>query len=98
MAEGLVLKFKGVGEKEYRAVNKALGIDPETGSGEWPAGMIAHNGGAGDDGALVVTELWESRDAQGKFMQGRLGKALGEGGITATPEITWYHCVSDHRK
>jgi hypothetical protein len=97
MAEGLVLRFKGVGEKEYRAVNKALGIDPETGSGDWPAGMISHTGGATDDGGLVVTELWESRDAQGKFMQGRLGKALGEGGISAMPEITWYHCVSDHR-
>jgi len=97
MAEGLVLKFKGVGEKEYFAVNKALGLDQAAGTGNWPTGMIGHSAGASDDGNLVVCELWESRDAQGKFMQGRLGKALGEGGITATPEITWYHCVSDHR-
>jgi hypothetical protein len=96
MAEGLVLKFKGVGEKEYRAVNKALGIDPETGSGEWPAGMIAHNGGAADDGGLVVCELWESREAQGKFMQGRLGKAMGDAGLSVVPEITWYKAVSEH--
>ncbi len=96
MAEGLVLKFKGVGEKEYRAVNKALGIDPETGSGDWPAGMINHSAGASDDGGLVVCELWESRDAQGKFMQGRLAKAMQDAGFAVVPEITWYKVVREH--
>ena len=33
-------------------------------------------------GGWVVIEVWESRDAQGQFMNDRLGEALQKGGIT----------------
>ena len=96
MPAGLVLQFSGTGRAEYEAVNKRLNIDPKTGSGDWPTGLLTHAGGATDDGNLVVIEVWESREAQGRFMQDRLGRALQEGGVTAVPTITWFDIVGYH--
>ncbi len=39
MQEALILEFTGVSEAEYGAVNKHLGIDMQTGQGDWPAGL-----------------------------------------------------------
>ena len=72
MAEGLVLQFAGIGEAEYDAVNAKLDFNPKTGEGDWPAGLLDHAAGA-SDGGWVVTEIWESRQAQGHFMANRLG-------------------------
>jgi hypothetical protein len=93
MPVGLILRFAGQSVADYEAVNAKLGIDPKTGAGEWPEGLLCHAGGMAD-GALVVMEVWESREAQGRFMQGRLGRALQEGGVTAVPEVTWIDLVS----
>ena len=46
MAEGLILEFEGVGREEYEAVNGRLGIEMESGEGDWPAGLLFHAGGA----------------------------------------------------
>src|SRR4051794_26122263 len=89
MAEAVILEFEGIGRTEYEAVNKELGLDPETGAGDWPEGLQMHCGGTADSGKFVVVEVWSSRDAQGAFMQSRLGPALGAGGITAAPTVTW---------
>jgi hypothetical protein len=89
MAEALILEFAGVSLDAYRAVNRELGIDAETGDGEWPEGLILHSAGAGPNG-LVVYEVWESREAQRAFMRERLGKALQAGGITGMPSrLEW---------
>jgi hypothetical protein len=37
MPEVLILEFTGVSEGEYAAVNKHLGIDMQTGQGDWGA-------------------------------------------------------------
>ena len=84
MAAALILEFEGVTEKEYRAVNDALGIDPTTGAGDWPDGLVSHSGGLNDDGHLVVMEVWDSPEHQARFMEGRLGEALAKGGVTET--------------
>ena len=89
MAVCLILKFTGIGRPEYEAVNTKLGIDFNTGAGDWPAGMTSHAAGIADDGSFNVVEIWESREAQGRFMQGRLGRALQEAGVTAVPQLTW---------
>jgi hypothetical protein len=85
MAELLILEFDRVTESEYRNVNAELGIDPETGKGDWPAGLITHLAGLAEGRAFVV-ESWTSREAQAEFMQNRLGAALGRGGVAATPK------------
>jgi hypothetical protein len=89
MAEALILEFDGVGREQYDAVNAKLGIDQQTGQGDWPPGLIYHAGGA-KAGGWVVFEVWESQEAQGRFMNDRLGRALQEGGITAAPtRVEW---------
>jgi hypothetical protein len=94
MAVGLILEFTGVGKAEYDAVNKALGLDMYTKSGDFPAELITHAAGASDRGTFIVTEVWESQAEQEKFMQSRLGAALHEGGITAPPTITWIELLA----
>lgn len=96
MAEGLILEFDGVGREEYEAVNARLGVDMETGAGDWPAGLLFHGGGV-KAGGLFVFEVWESRDAQGRFMEDRLGRALQESGIDGPPtRLEWVDLVAYH--
>jgi hypothetical protein len=88
MAEGLILEFDGVGGEQYAAVNSRLGVDMASGRGDWPTGLLFHAGGA-KAGGWVVFEVWESRDAQARFMESRLGQALQEGGVTAPARVEW---------
>jgi hypothetical protein len=94
LAVGLILKFDSIGRTEYEAVNAKLGIDMASGSGDWPPGLKSHAAGTGDDGKFYVVEVWESRDAQGQFMHGRLGRALQEGGVSGMPEVTWFDLLA----
>lgn len=96
MAEVLTLEFTGVGEKEYEAVNRQLGIDMQTGQGEWPPGLLAHAAGVADNRSFVVTEVWSSRADQAAFMASRLGDALAAGGITAMPDVRWVPALAYH--
>jgi hypothetical protein len=89
MPEALFLEFTGVSEAEYAAVNKQLGLDMQTGEGDWPPGLLSHAAGTTDDGTFMVTEIWSSRADQGAFMQSRLGQALATGGVTSAPSVRW---------
>jgi hypothetical protein len=98
MAEGLMLEFAGVGREQYEAINGLLGIDMASGQGDWPAGLVFHAGGA-KPGGWVVFEVWESREAQGQFMNGRLGRALQEGGVTDPPtRAEWIELAAYHNR
>jgi hypothetical protein len=94
MPAGIILQFpSGLTETEYDAVNVKLGWNPKTGEGDRPAGLQSHTAGLSDDG-WVVTEVWDSREAQGAFMESRLGASL-EG--MPHPKITWFDVVaSEH--
>jgi hypothetical protein len=89
MAEALILEFDGVGEPEYEAVNKILGIDPRTGDGDWPPGLLSHAAGTSDEGTFIVAEVWSSRADQQHFMATRLGAALAACGLTGPPAMRW---------
>jgi hypothetical protein len=96
MAEGFILEFEGAGREQYDAVNGLLGIDPASGDGDWPAGLMFHAGGS-KPGGFVVFEVWESRQAQERFMNDRLGQALREGGITSPPSrVEWLELAGYH--
>lgn len=84
MADTLSLEFEGVGRAEYEAVNNLLGIDIGSGEGNCPPGLLVHTAGATENG-WAVFEVWESREAQERFMGERLGQALQEGGVSAPP-------------
>ena len=84
MAQGLILEFDNIDLDVYNAVNDALGLDA-AGNGDWPAGLLFHSGGA-KPGGWVVFEVWESQEAQGRFMAERLGAALAGAGVTGPPQ------------
>ncbi len=88
MAVALTLQLAGVGLDDYYRVCGLMNIDPKTGGGDWPDGILCHAAGVTAEG-LTVIEVWESRDAQGRFMQKRLGPAMQKGGVTAMPTVTW---------
>ena len=44
---------------------------------EAPEGLIAHSAGQGEQGYYVY-DIWESREAFERFMEEKLGPALGE--------------------
>jgi len=96
MAELLVLEFDGVDEAAYAKVNAELGLDPHTGAGDWPAGLITHVAGVAEGGRGYVIEVWESHQAQADFMQSRLGAAMAAGGIAAVPQVTWAQVMGHH--
>jgi hypothetical protein len=96
MPEALILEFTGLGEAEYQAVNKQLGIDMHTGQGDWPAGLLSHAAGKADDGTFIVSEVWSSRADQDAFMTSRLGAALQAGGVTSAPRVRWVPLLAYH--
>jgi hypothetical protein len=96
MAEALILEFDGVGIEDYERVNGILGIDMETGEGDWPEGLLVHSA-ASKPGGFVVYELWASQEDQQRFMDGRLGSALQEGGIEDPPtRLEWLNLAAHH--
>jgi hypothetical protein len=97
MAEALILEFTGIGEAEYGAVNKQLGIDMQTGQGDWPPGLLAHAAGEANDGTFIVSEVWASQADQEAFMTSRLGAALAAGGVTAPPRVRWVPLLAYHQ-
>ena len=97
MPEALILEFTGVNEAEYAAVNKHLGIDMQTGQGDWPAGLLSHAAGTAEDGTFIVAEVWSSRADQDAFMSSRLGAALEAGGVTAPPRVRWVPLLAYHQ-
>ena len=72
MAEGLILEFAGSTLATYRAVSEKLGMDTTNPKADWPTGLRFHAAGSTGAGFLVF-EVWDSRDAQDRFMQTRLG-------------------------
>lgn len=96
MTEALSLEFAGLGEDEYTAVNKFLGIDMETGEGDWPPGLLTHAAGQSDDGTLIVSEVWDTRGDQEAFMSSRLGAALAAAGVTVPPTVRWVTLMAYH--
>jgi hypothetical protein len=90
MAAAVILEFEGVTTSEYDAVNAELGIDMNTGQGDWPDGLVTHSAGLNDDGHLVVMEVWDTPEHQARFMEERLGEALAKGGVNGPPSsVTW---------
>jgi hypothetical protein len=97
MAAGVILEFEGVTLKEYNAVSAALGINMETGEGDWPDGLVTHSAGLNEDGHLVVMEVWDTPEHQARFMDERLGEALAKGGVTGPPSsVTWVELAAHH--
>jgi hypothetical protein len=79
----------------YPKVNDALGLNMETGAGDWPKGLVSHVGGGGD-GTVSVVEVWASRADQEAFMESRLGPALGKVGVPQPKRMEWLKLLGSH--
>jgi len=96
MAEALILEFEGYGVDDYERVNGVLGINMQTGQGDWPDGLLTHSA-ATKPGGFVIYEVWASKEDQERFMNERLGQALQEGGIEGPPARNeWLDLKSHH--
>jgi len=96
MPDALILEFEGFGRAEYEAVSDLLGIDIGSGKGDWPAGLLVHTAGASENG-WAIFEVWESREAQERFMNERLGPAMQEGGVSSPPSrAEWLDVAAHH--
>lgn len=96
MSEALFFEFTGVSADDYQAVNAILGLDPVTGSGDWPPGLLSHTGAAGAGGSLMVFELWDSQESQGAFMASRLGPALAQAQLPEPTRLEWLSVLGHH--
>jgi hypothetical protein len=97
MAELLILEFDGFTQDVYDRVNEALGINPDTGEGDWPPGLLSHAAGATDGGWRVV-EVWDSQADQEAFMSSRLGEALQKGGADKPPSRAEWTSLRAHNQ
>ena len=96
MPEALVYEFQDVTGADYAAVSSYLGINPETGEGDWAAGMPSHAAGTADDGAFIVSEVWSSREDQAAW-ELKLAPALAANGVTVVPRVRWVPLIAHHR-
>lgn len=97
MTELLILEMDDVDESVYAKANAALELDPATGAGEWPAGLISHIAGVSPaTGRGYVVEIWESQEAQHEFMSTRLGAAMAKAGIDSQPTVTWARVMGQY--
>ena len=96
MSEALFFEFAGVSVDDYNAVNAILGLDPATGGGDWPAGLLSHTGAAGTGGGFIVFEVWDSQESQAAFMASRLGPALGQSGVPEPTRVEWLSVVGHY--
>ena len=98
MAEILILEFSAEGALDlYKKVSSRMGLDPSTGSGDWPNGQLSHTAGI-DGNDVIVMELWESKDDQEKFMTNRLGPALQAENVPAPRRVAWFSEAGNWRR
>jgi len=98
MAEVIVLEFSAPEAASiYNKVNELLGVNPASGAGDWPRGLMSHVAGEAGD-KLVVVEVWASKAAQEEFMASRLGPAFGEAQAPAPIRAEWFSAIGQmHR-
>jgi hypothetical protein len=96
VAKGLIMEFYGDVEG-YARVTERLGIDTESGEGDWPEGLLFHSGGV-KPGGWIVCEVWASQEDHERFMADRLGQALKEAGIEDPPSrLEWFDLAAYHK-
>lgn len=96
MPEALLFEFTGVSVDDYSAVNAILGLDPATGEGDWPAGLISHTAATTTGGGFVVFEVWDSKVSQEAWFASRLAPALGQADVPEPARVEWLSVVGHH--
>jgi hypothetical protein len=85
MGYAITLRFEGVTEADYWAVNEVLGIERD-GTGDVPAGLRLHTAGP-LDGGWMVSEVWDDKATFDAWLGGPLGEAFGTLGIPEPTQV-----------
>ena len=81
MATVIMQKWDGMTPDQYDALREAVGWDRDV-----PAGMRFHVASFGD-GVLRMTDVWDSEELFGAFVQTRILPGLRQLGIPGQPEM-----------
>ena len=84
MATVMLMHWREATPEDYDQAREKVGWDRDV-----PDGARLHVSGFGDDG-LHVTDVWESEQAFGTFMEKRLAPAIQEIGIQGQPVVTFF--------
>lgn len=90
MPVAIVMEFKGATLAQYNEVNQKMGLTP---GGPGPSGSIFH-WAAEEDGTLIVTDVWESREQFDRFAQETMGPLSGQAGFPGPPKMTYYEVAN----
>ncbi len=83
MAVVFIIEQADITREKYEEVRSLVVPDNRL-----PEGMILHLAGEVKGGGWRVVELWESEEAQGKFLQAKLGPAFQKAGVSQQPKVT----------
>ena len=83
MAVVFIIEQSDITREKYEEVRALVVPDNRL-----PDGMILHLAGEVEGGGWRVVELWESEEAQGKFLQATLGPAFQKAGLSQQPKVT----------
>ena len=83
----MLIEEPGVSTDTYDRVNVLAGVQSD---GDAPDGLISHTCAVGADG-VVIADVWASEAALQRFFEERLGAALAQAGVEATPRILPVH-------
>jgi hypothetical protein len=83
MAVVMTMRWAGVTPEQYDAVRELVRWEQDT-----PAGAVLHVASF-EDGALYVTDVWESQQDFERFFADRLAAAVKEAGIEGEPQTTF---------
>ena len=78
MAVGVLIAAPELTKELYDKVNeKVFGHAGPIRDDEAPDGLILHSAGPGEQGYYIY-DIWESPEAFGRFMEGKMGPAIAE--------------------
>lgn len=80
----MIMKWDGVTPAQYEQIRKSVNWE-----GNKPKGAIFHVASFGN-GALHVTDIWESADDFNSFVQTRLMPGVAQAGIKGQPQAETY--------
>lgn len=81
MATVIMQKWDGITPDQYDALRKTVGWDRDV-----PTGMRLHVASFGD-GVLHMTDVWDSKELFGAFVQTRILPGLSQLGIPGMPDM-----------
>ena len=77
MAVGMLQMLQGATKEQYEAINQKLFGQSTPATDRLPQGLIMHSAGPAE-GGWYIYDVWESKEDFQRFMEGDLGRAIGE--------------------